>query len=116
MSTAPGERKSIDELLYQWERFAISLIGEYPFGLDSYLDDLDLRALLERRGDELGESQQRELARLDDGVRQRTEEVSECVWGEPNAAKHGWTSEREWWYFRLPKRQGLELQDDLKYL
>jgi hypothetical protein len=28
--------------------------------------------------------------------------IEECAWGDPVAARHGWTPGREWWYWTWP--------------
>ena len=31
-----------------------------------------------------------------------TVETDECQWGTENAERHGWTAEKNWWYWRRP--------------
>jgi hypothetical protein len=46
------------------------------------------------------------LLELDELYRAATEPVDHCIRGEALAAQHGWTPQREWYYWRVPKRAG----------
>jgi hypothetical protein len=44
------------------------------------------------------------LLELDALYRAATEPVETCIRGAELAAQHGWTPQREWYYFRVPRR------------
>lgn len=104
-------------LLASWERTAREVEDGYRLGLDDYLNDLDGRQLLD---DAWGAANDLERARLvsrlgDADRRMRTAlvDAGRCLWGEDVARYHGWSVEREWWYFMRPRRAGEELEADL---
>ncbi|HTO72854.1 MAG TPA: hypothetical protein VMJ30_03495, partial [Gemmatimonadales bacterium] len=39
---------------------------------------------------------------------------SRCIWGQIVADEEGWKPERNWWYFRLPRKPGVRLAEDLR--
>ena len=87
------------ELVARWER-----IARAPVALDDddWLNDVDVRELLHGL-DPAELIPYRERLRLADArFRAATRAVPECVWGADNAAAHGWTPHRNWWYWRVP--------------
>ena len=107
-------------LLAAWAAFAESLQDGYEFGLDDYLNDLDVRRLI---AETLHGSENRRLpairrriATLDDRVRGATLPTDTCLWGSNNASKHGWTPEGEWWYYAVPREPSREFEEDLLHL
>jgi hypothetical protein len=100
-----------------WERVAEGVAGGYALGLDDYLNDLDLRQLLEEA---LGAANDLERARTaprlaaaDARMRGATVPARRCLWGDDVARYHGWDAERNWWYYRVPRDAGPELGEDL---
>ena len=42
------------------------------------------------------------------------EPAERCLWGPITAEDEGWTPERNWWYFQVPKSPGPTLQQELQ--
>ena len=87
------------ELVARWERTARDPVA---LGDDDWLNDLVVRELLHGL-DPAELVPYRERLRLaDDRFRRATVAVPDCLWGAANAAQHGWTRRRNWWYWRVP--------------
>lgn len=103
-------------LVEAWERVVDSVKLGYAFGLEDYLNDMDVRQLL----DEALATAPSEHAyvqrvlRADETMRRVVKPIGGCLWGEKNAAEHGWSTEKNWWYYAVPINAGSELTDDLK--
>jgi hypothetical protein len=106
----------LDELVKKWEATAQALSEGYDLDLDSYLNDLDVRELLELAINDLPTESSQYLSRIRaaDSMVKRSTKPSKCVWGETVARKEGWTPDGNWWYFVVPKRASQELLDELK--
>jgi hypothetical protein len=97
----------LERLLRHWEDVAESVAqGEVQYQ-DDYLNDMDGRAILEELLPHLEASEraeaQRRLARADARLRTQLIPTSGCIWGEENARKHGYSRERDWWYYHRPR-------------
>jgi hypothetical protein len=104
-------------LVRDWESTVASIVRGYEFGLDDYLNDLDGRQLISEVM-EIADPPTRlkygERVRLvDERVRKALRPTVECLWGNSAAARHGWTAEKNWWYFSVPQTAGPELLIDL---
>ena len=97
--------------------FAPDLVGgdglapePHPLGLDDYLNDLDVRQLIEDAWDHAGAAERRalepRLIAADERMRALVHPVAECLWGDRVARREGWSAEANWWYFSLPRRPG----------
>jgi hypothetical protein len=108
----------IEGLLNDWERTIEQVREGYPLGLDDYLNDLDARQLLEEALDLVPAARQaavrERLRALDQRMKLLVTISEDCLWGERVADSEGWTPEREWWYFGVPRNPGSTLRDDLK--
>jgi len=105
-------------LIADWERAVELVVTGYPLGLDDYLNDLDGRQLIEDAL-ELIPSAERERVRgqlraLDERMKSRVSMADECLWGDAVADAEGWTPDRNWWYFSLPRAPGPLLKGDLE--
>ena len=100
-------------LVAAWETFATELECGYAQGLDDWLNDVDVRDILEAALRVAGAAERRALRRrvrlADERVRAQLKSAGRCLWGAANAAKHGWNPGRQWWYFFEPKNQNDEL-------
>lgn len=103
-------------LIERWGGIVTSVETGYPFTLDDYLNDLDLRGLLqaalEVAGDSADESRA-QVAAIDDRFRAATEK-SPCLWGSDVEFEEGHSPDREWWYYRRPSQLTEELREELE--
>jgi hypothetical protein len=103
----------LEGLVARWESFVDELAGGYALGLDDYLNDLDLRDILEGAlavaGGSGARSARRRTAASDERFRGATVECAP-LWGE--------TGERAaavpWWYRRRPLNPGEELREGFR--
>ena len=107
----------IEFLACRWEEIAHTVADGYTLGLDDYLNDLDIRELLEgslrvARPAELLQFRAR-VRQADEGFRAATRDAGRCLWGEAVEADEAWAPETAWWYYRMPNRPGEELASDL---
>ena len=94
-------------LLESWETFVQTVEEGYTLGLDDYLNDLDVRQLLE---DALAVAAVNErkaitprLQRADDQMQLIVKPTEVCLWGDEVAEEEGWTAKNNWWYFSRPR-------------
>ncbi len=102
----------MDGLIARWEAIADEVAAGYRLGLDDYLNDLDLRQILDGAVAAVAETRGPLLARLrsaDARFRAATRPVDDSLWG---AAAPG-DRHRTWWYFRVPLRASGEMAEDL---
>jgi hypothetical protein len=103
-------------LVESWEIIVESVKRGYNLGLDDYLNDMDVRQLL-GEALALAPSEQTYIERVrraDEAMRRLVKPIGRSLWGEKNAAGHGWSAEKNWWYFAVPLNAGVVLTDDLK--
>jgi hypothetical protein len=104
-------------LVEDWERTAEQIETGYPLGLDDYLNDLDVRELIEEALEFASAAEQRRLGarirRADERARAHLRKIDECLWGKRVARSEGWTAEHNWWYFAVPSKPGPLLREDL---
>ena len=108
----------LEGLVGDWEKTVESIVQGYDLGLEDYLNDLDGRQLISEVM-ALDEAPHRlkyreRVHHADERMRKAVRLTSQCVWGDEAASEHGWSAERNWWYFSEPKTAGRELLDDLK--
>lgn len=93
-------------LVSAWERVVESIVrGEEQYE-DDYLNDMDGRRIL-AEALEVAAPDERALweprvAAADERVRAHLVPTEECLWGEENAAKYGYSRDRDWWYYHRP--------------
>lgn len=106
-----SSRQPLRELVERWEQIASHVERGYALTFDDYLNDLDLRRLIDERIRAIGDwrssaipkSLSVALASADDLFRQATTASAENVWGADNERDEGWNAERQWYYYRWPK-------------
>lgn len=105
-------------LVENWERIVGVVVSGYPLGLDDYLNDMDGRQMLENALELVPVDARRAFV---DRVRNADHRMLEvlmpagrCLWGGIAAEDEGWTPERNWWYFQIPKQPGERLGNDLE--
>ncbi|HEY7088600.1 MAG TPA: hypothetical protein VH518_10960 [Tepidisphaeraceae bacterium] len=104
-------RGGLDYLLRRWRKIVEGVErggGDAETEMDDYLNDMDARQLLQDALAVAGGQRQaarlaEEIDSLDERFQAATLPVDVCVWGPKNAAKHNWTPQQNWWYFRLPR-------------
>ena len=108
----------LDGLLERWESAVDDVAETYPLGLDDYLDDMDIRELIEgalaAAPPELRRGALKRLDKLDARMKKLLVPSHRCLWGSDLAEQHDWTPQRNWWYFMHPSEPGPELKEDLE--
>lgn len=111
-------RGGLPGLLARWEGIVDQVAAGYPVGLDDYLDDMDVRDLVEGAlrvaAPRAARGAAARLSAADARLKALVVPAGSCLWGEEAAREHGWTPRRQWWYFSVPKRPGEELAADLR--
>jgi hypothetical protein len=117
-SPDPVVDRGLPGLVEAWGKTANELARGYSLGLDDYLNDLDARQLIEEALEFASlteiEKVRPRLDAADALAREQLEPLARCVWGEGSARYHGWTPERNWWYFAAPRNAGEALVSELK--
>lgn len=104
-------------LVARWERFAADVEAGYELGLDDWLNDVDVRDILDAALAVASDDERRALRRrvrlADERVRGFLSPAGRCLWGAKNATRHGWNAGRHWWYYLQPTHPNSELARDL---
>lgn len=107
----------VSGLLLKWRRFVEEVEEGYAAGLEDYLNDLDLRLLLQdlRLGvkDALSRSHGLQLERIDRRFRGATRPSKASVYGNSSTVASKFDRRTHWWYFARPLRGPRELLDAL---
>ena len=96
-------------LIRSWADIARSLSNSDPAYImyDEFLNDMDGRRILEEALSVISPEEraavQSQVDEADKVFRESTVEISKCIWGEDNVKKHGYSSEKDWYYYRRPK-------------
>src|SRR5436305_15030105 len=108
-------KRALTAMIAQWEHIATHA-STYNLTLDDWLNDLDLRDLIER---ELAKAPavdrdalRSRLELVDQAFRDATRESNGSLWGPRSGAEHHAT--RQWWYFRYPSSPGDSMRADLE--
>ena len=97
----------LEYLVAGWERTAADVAIGYCLEFEDYLNDLDGRRILEEVL-KVASEEQRQFAEArtrsaDTLFLARTIPSLQCVWGEHTEAKYGYSKEKDWWYYQIPK-------------
>lgn len=108
----------LEGLVESWERVVEEVARGYRLDLDSYLNDLDVRQLIEEvlnvaEASDRAKARER-LAIADRRMKTVVKPAGRCLWGERVAEEAGWTAEQNWWYFSQPITAGSDLLGDLR--
>lgn len=107
-------RGGLPGLVEGWERTVGYVAGgEYAWGEDDYLNDVDGRDILAgvlAAAPLEAEPFMQRIEEADVRFRERTKPTRECIWGPENERRHGWTRERNWWYYRRPPGEGIHFE------
>src|SRR5512143_3808775 len=92
-------------LVRSWEKTARSLRKGYALGLEDYLNDLDVRQLIAEALPPATPAERKKLlARVveaDTLFKELSKATRVCLWGAREAKRRGWTSRKNWWYYRI---------------
>src|SRR3954470_8660634 len=95
--------RTLPTMIAQWEEIA-KHASTYNLTLDDWLNDLDLRDLIEREMAKAPtvdrDALRSRLELADQAFRDATRESNSSLWGRTAGADHHAT--RQWWYFRYP--------------
>ena len=114
----PPDVADLCDLIDQWVAFTADLESKgYSFDLDNWLNDVDVRELILEAlpmfdREEMGDHALK-LDKADETFLAATRDFKRCVWGHGTARKERWTPEKNWWYFRTPRRSNAQLEDEL---
>jgi hypothetical protein len=99
----------------RWDALARSA-RDYDLTLDDWLNDMDLRDVIEGSMQAADEPERESVAKLlakaDARMKKATVETG-SIWGKANAEKYQYDPVRTWWYFRRPRHPGEMMQNDL---
>ena len=114
----PPDIADLRELVAQWAQFTTDLAANgYTFDLDNWLNDVDVRELVLEALPMFGREELGELGsaleQADRAFMAATRSHKKCVWGSTTARRERWTPEKNWWYFRTPRRSNASLEDEL---
>jgi len=108
----------LEGLLERWESAVDDVDEIYPLGLDDYLDDMDIRELIEgailAAPPDARRAALKRLEKMDARMMKLLVPSGRCLWGSDLAEQHDWTPQRNWWYFMQPREPGPELKEDLE--
>ena len=106
-------------LVLTWEKVVAELVFDgYRYGLGDLVKDLDRRELLAsalgQPGAELPPSLATRLEAADKRFVDATRAASRCLVDDGAASARGLTRERDWWYYRIPRRSRPNFAADLE--
>ncbi|MFN0087200.1 MAG: hypothetical protein ACKVX9_17565 [Blastocatellia bacterium] len=103
----------LEGMVEGWEQIAQSVENGYSLGLDDYLNDMDIRQLIEESLSVATAAQRDAICdrveRADEQMRSLVERAEGCLWGDEVAEEEGWTARNNWWYFTRPLNADPEL-------
>lgn len=95
----------LDYLVSSWTRIATAVEGRRETWMwEEWLNDLDTREILQGLLDHVPDCRY-VIAQIEEAdARFLTAAIvtDACEWGAENAARHGWTPAKNWWYWRKP--------------
>jgi len=103
---------TLEQLLHRWQDFVVQAERGYQNSIYEYTNDLSVRDLLEEILRESPQTLRKELMQLirpwDERFYNATKRIKRPVL--PNVGQES----RSWWWFRVPKSVGGELEEDLR--
>jgi hypothetical protein len=114
----PGERESLAERVARWAKIVESLERGWRFDLDDWLNDMDLRQLIHDGwllyGQEERGAVEEAIRRADSHFLLHTVDAGKCLWGRKTAKREKWSADKNWWYFRKPRKAGTAFIEDVE--
>lgn|SRR5215212_1485098 len=102
---------SLDRLLQRWYKFVAQIEQGYTDSIYEYMNDLSSRDVIEKVLSGVSEPLRSKLVTLvqpgDERFEQATREIDRALSGRKDIETHPW-------WFRIPKRVGGELDNDLR--
>ena len=95
----------LDYLVRRWSRTASDVEARRETWVwEQWVNDLDTRELLQDLLDHVPDARSalRQIEEADARFLSAAIRTDECEWGEENAARRGWSPEKNWWYWRRP--------------
>jgi hypothetical protein len=93
-------------LVASWQKVVAAICAGYNGLFDEYLNDMDGRRIIAELRPLASDSERTQVAALlpslDAQFLEATRPTDSCIWGEHNAAKYGYRSDQDWWYYRIP--------------
>ena len=106
-------RGGLQGLVESWEEVVRSVEEGYSLGLDDYLNDMDVRQLLDETlavvPAEVKKTCLKRIRQADAKMQTLVRPAGRCLWGDETARQEGWTAKKNWWYFSLPVKAGEDL-------
>ncbi|HYE18238.1 MAG TPA: hypothetical protein VEA69_07325 [Tepidisphaeraceae bacterium] len=103
-------------LIDRWRKTVAQIRQGYRLTFDDYLNDMDVRQLIEETLPHATVRQHKQataaLFELDEAAQSHLVRAGKCLWGRKAESEHGWTPERNWWYFMRPKSAPPEFLDE----
>jgi hypothetical protein len=107
--------EGLEGAIDRWDALARSA-KNYDFTLDDWLNDMDLRDIIEGSMQAADAQESASLASLlakaDERMKKATVETG-SIWGKANAETGKYDPKTTWWYFRRPRHPGEMMQNDL---
>jgi len=94
----------LEHLLDTWATVASAVERRDEWMWEEWMNDVDSRQILQDVLDHVPTSASAlpQIKDADTRFLVNAVETDECQWGAENASRHGWTAEKNWWYWRRP--------------
>ena len=94
----------LDYLVRNWARVASDVHRGSTWMIEEWENDLDARKIIHELLRDVPEAAviRPEVELADSRFRAGVRATEECVWGQINADRHGWTRNVNWWYWTAP--------------
>jgi hypothetical protein len=100
-------KDGLNYLIPTWKEFAESVDKNDGSIIYEYLNDLDTRNIIDRIlpfvADEERNKIVAELEQYDKNFISKTFATKECLWGQENEIKNGYTRQKNFYYYRAPQ-------------
>lgn len=107
----------LEGLIDHWDSLVQAVEEGYDLTFDDYLNDMDLRDVLEGALEAATPEQRQAVEKRIASLDQRFNELTiECrpIWGERAARENGHDPTEHWWYFRRPAQPAPDFEEELR--